>query len=281
MGHVNDIYDFVDEWQTGHYSKKILIEGDSWVSHPFPGVSNLSSQIEQFDSDDHLVLNIASPGDEASSIFRAHGDQMKRLKRLLKSEQWGEDFDLIILSAAGNDIVGPEIVEKGYLRNKRDFPGLLGKELLTTHFYSMLTEVVKGYGRFLNLRNDTVLNKDTPVITHVYSYLQPREVGTHIGPFEFNKGWIKVHFKHQGIKDDDEQHDILQEMLDAFYRRLKKLEATHSNFLVADTRKVLLKQGMPDVDFWFDEIHPNTRGFKKIAKHIRKEAIAAGLWSLA
>lgn len=281
MGQVNDIYDFVDEWQTGHYSKKILIEGDSWVSHPFPGVSNLSSQIEQFDSDDHLVLNIASPGDEANSIFKAHGKQMKRLKRLLKSEQWGEDFDLIFLSAAGNDIVGPEIIEKGYVRNKRDFPGLFGKELLTTHFYSMLSDVAKGYTRFLKLRNDTNLNKDTPVVTHVYSYLQPREIGTHIGPIMFDKGWIKVHLKHQGIKDEDEQYEIVQEMLDAFYRRLKKLETTHPNFLVADTRKVLLKQGMPDVNLWFDEIHPNTRGFKKIAKHIRKEAIAAGLWSLA
>ena len=281
MGHVIDIYDFVTEWQNGHYSKKILIEGDSWVSHPFPGVSNLSSQIEQFDSDDHLVLNIASPGDEANSIFKAHGRQMQRLKRLLKSEQWGEDFDLIFLSAAGNDIVGPEIIEKGYVRNKRDFPGLFGKELLTTNFYSMLTDVVKGYTRFLNLRNDTDLNKDTPVVTHVYSYLQPREVGTHIGPIEFNKGWIKVHLKHQGIKDEDEQYEIVQEMLDGFYRRLKKLEASHTNFLVVDTRKVLLKQGTPDLNSWFDEIHPNTRGFKKIAKHIRKEAISAGLWSLA
>ena len=29
-----------------------------------------------------------------------------------------------------------------------------------------------------------------------------------------------------------------------------------------------------------DEIHPNTRGFKKLAKHIRMEAMNAGLWSL-
>ena len=279
MGHVNDIHEFVDEWQAGHYSKKILIEGDSWVSHPFPGVSNLSSQIEQFDSNDYLLLNISAPGDEANSIFKAHGKQMKRLKRLLATEQWGEDFDLIFLSAAGNDIVGPEIVECGYVRNKRDFPDLSGKELLTTSFYSMLSGVIKGYERFLNMRN-TSLNKDTPVITHVYSYLQPREVGTHVGPVMFNKGWIKVHLKHQGIKEEDEQYEIIQEMLDAFYRRLKKLESSYSNFLVVDTRKLLLKQGIPDLSYWFDEIHPNTRGFKKIAKHIRKEAIDAGLWSL-
>lgn len=280
MGQVNDIYEFIDEWQAGHYSKKILIEGDSWVSHPFPGVSNLSSQIEQFNSNEYLLLNISEPGDEASSIFKARGKQMRRLKRLLSTEQWGEDFDLIFLSAAGNDIVGPEIVECGYVLNKRDFPGLIGKELLTTSFYSMLSDVVKGYARFLDMRNNAILNKNTPVITHVYSYLRPREVGTHIGPLIFNKGWIKLHLKHQGIKDEDEQYDIVQEMLDAFYRRLKKLESSYPKFLAVDTRKVLLKKGIPDLTYWFDEIHPNTRGFKKLVKHIRKEAMNAGLWLL-
>ena len=280
MGQVNDIYEFIDEWQAGHYSKKILIEGDSWVSHPFPGVANLSSQIEQFNSNEYLLLNISEPGDEASSIFKARGKQMRRLKRLLIMEQWGEDFDLIFLSAAGNDIVGPEIVEYGYVLNKRDFPELIGKELLTTSFYTMLSDVVKGYARFLDMRNNAILNKGTQVITHVYSYLQPREIGTHIGPAIFNKGWIKIYLKHQGIKDEDEQYDIVQEMLDAFYRRLKKLESSYPKFLVVDTRKVLLKKGIPDLTYWFDEIHPNTRGFKKLAKHIRKEAMNVGLWLL-
>ena len=139
MGQVNDIYEFVDEWQAGHYSKKILIEGDSWVSHPFPGVFNLSSQIEQFNSNEYLLLNISEPGDEASSIFKARGKQM---------------------------------------------------------------------------------------------------------------------------------------------RRLKKLESSYPKFLVVDTRKVLLKKSIPDLTYWFDEIHPNTLGFKKLAKHIRKEAMNTGLWLL-
>jgi hypothetical protein len=280
MGHVNDIYKFVDEWQAGHYSKKILIEGDSWVSHPFPGVTNLSAQIHEFNSNEYLILNIAEPGDEASAIFRANGRQMRRLKRLLNTTQWGEDFDLIFLSAAGNDIVGPEIIEKAYVRNKRDFPALIGRELLTPGFYAMLSKVAKGYERFLALRDNTILNENTPVITHVYSYLLPREVGTHIGPITFNKGWIKTHLKHQGIKDDEEQYDIVIEMLDAYYRRLKMIETQYDRFLVVDTRKLLLKHNKPNLDYWYDEIHPNSRGFKKIAKHIRKEAQKAGMWLL-
>jgi len=280
MASVQDIYEFTAALQEGFYSKKILIEGDSWVSHPLPGVTNLEQQIDSFGSNEYLILNIAEPGDEASSIFKSHGEQMKRLKRLLSTIKEGDAFDLIFLSAAGNDIVGPEIVSKGYVKNKRDFPNVIGRELLTDNYYNMVSEVVKGYQRFLHMRSNSALNKNTPVITHVYSYLTPREVGTHIGPIEFNKGWIKRHLKHQGIKDEDEQYDIVVEMLDSFYRRLVKIEKEYDNFLVVDTRKVLLKNGQPDMGLWFDEIHPNAKGFKKIANHIRKTAQAAGMWNI-
>jgi hypothetical protein len=205
---------------------------------------------------------------------------MKRLKRLLRSEQWGDRFDLILLSAAGNDIVGPEIREHGYVRNKRDYPGLFGKELITANFYTAMADVIKGYERFLKMRDNTDLNESTPVITHVYSYLIPREVGTHVGQLMFNKGWVKVHLKHQGISDADEHYDIIVEMLDAFYRKLKRVEHKFNNFFVVDTRKVLMKQGMPNLDLWYDEIHPNGKGYKKLARFIRKEAQNAGLWHL-
>lgn len=280
MTSVSNISEFTSELNDGFYAKKILVEGDSWVSHPFPNVTNIADQIDRFKPDDYLLLNIAEPGDEAKEIFLAHGRQMKLLKRLLNSPQWGDTFDLIFLSAAGNDIVGPEIVSHGYVKNKRDSPNLFGKELITDNFYNAMSGVVNGYSRFLKMRDTSSLNEKTPVITHVYSYLTPREVGTHIGSIDFNKGWVKLHLKHQGIKDEDEQYDILQEMLDAFYRRVVKLEKIFNNFLVVDTRQLLLKNSQPDLNLWFDEIHPNIKGFKKITRHIRKVAQARGLWHL-
>lgn len=280
MTEVRDIEEFVQEDQEGFYSKKILVEGDSWVSHFLLNVTNIATQVDKMKSHDYLILNLADPGDEASSIFKAHGKQMKRLKRLLHTEQWGDTFDLILLSAAGNDIVGPEIVSKGYVKNKKDCPNLYGKELVTDNFYNMVSDVVKGYGRFLKLRDTSSLNESTPVITHVYSYLEPREVGTHIGELMFHKGWIKRHLKHQGVVDRDEQYEIVVEMLDSFHRRLMRICDQYANFLVVDTRELLMKNGAPNLDWWFDEIHPNVKGFRKIAKHIRKEAIAKGMWNL-
>ena len=102
----------------------------------------------------------------------------------------------------------------------------------------MLVNFVKSYRRFLDVRDRGDLNNHTPVITHVYSYLIPREVGTRIGPIEFNKGWIKRYLKKQHIKDEGEQYEIVVEMLDAFYRRLSALEDEYSRFLVVDTRRV-------------------------------------------
>ena len=88
----------------------------------------------------------------------------------------------------------------------------------------------------------------------------------------------RIHLKHQGIRDDDEQYEIVTEMLDAFYRRVKKLEDEFASFLVVDTRTLLSKQGVPNLDLWHDEIHPNKKGFRKLAKYIRKCAQEVEMW---
>lgn len=89
MAVTSNISEFEQELHDGVYTKKILVEGDSWVSHPLPQAYNLAEQIDAFDTHEYLMLNIAEPGDEAREIFKPHGRQMKRLKRLLKSTQWG------------------------------------------------------------------------------------------------------------------------------------------------------------------------------------------------
>jgi len=280
MAEENNIADFAKADNDGFFEKRILIEGDSWVSYPFPEAINIATCIDEYNTQDYLLLNLAEAGDEANAIFKAHGRQMKQLKRLLNTEQWGNTFDLILLSAAGNDIVGPEIVEKMYVKNKRDHPNAQGRELLTDNYYDTVADIVSGYDRFLKMRDNSALNPTTPVITHVYSYLKPREVGITVGKKTFTKGWVKIHLKRQGVKDEDEQIDIIAGMLDALYKRLVKLQDKYDKFLVVDTRKVLSKNGMPDMTLWQDEIHPNTKGFKKTTNFIRKEATAAGMWAI-
>jgi len=281
---VTDPDDYFNAWFNGNFTRKILVEGDSWVSHPL--MSNLARQFDKATADDALILNLAVPGDNAGSVygnsdavFRAKGPQMKKLKKILKSTQFGEKFDLIFISAAGNDIIGPEIREIPLINNKRDFPGAYGRDLMNLSFFNKMHKVINGYRRFLALLGNTV-NRTTPVITHTYAYLEPRKVGTHFFGIMFNRGWIAQHLEHQGVRDRDEQYEIVQEIFDRYHQHISARQANFSQFLVVDTRRTLLKQGVPNTAWFYDEIHPTSAGFKKVFNKIRKEAINAGKWTL-
>lgn len=276
--------DFFPAWQDGIYDKKILIEGDSWVSHP--QMENLARQFERATALDGLILNLGVPGDNAGSVygnsdavFRANGRQMKKLKKILRDTQFGEKFDLIFISAAGNDVIGPEIREIPLINNKRDFPGTYGRDLLNLSFFGKMDKVIRGYRRFLKMLGTTI-NSSTPVITHAYAYLEPRKVGTHFFGITFNRGWIAQHLEHQGVRDRDEQFEIVKEIFDRFYQHISALQANFPQFLVVDTRRTLLRNGVPNSDWFHDEIHPTSAGFRKVFNKIRREAGNAGMWPL-
>lgn len=285
MAVVEQHEDFFTKWQEGHFTRKILVEGDSWVSHP--QMENLAHQFDNNAQVDNLVLNLGSPGDNAGSqygssdaVFLSNGEQMKLLKKLLKDERFGEKFDLIFISAAGNDVIGPEIREIPLVNNKKDWPGAYGRDLINLNFYAKLEKVIKGYGRFMKMLSTTI-NATTPVLTHTYAYLLPRKVGTHFFGIRFSRGWIAQHLEHQGIRDTDEQMDVVYAIFDRYHQHITTLQSKHPTLLVSDTRRTLLKSGLPNTAWFHDEIHPTGAGFKRVFNKIRKDAIQAGMWNLA
>lgn len=267
---------FFTAWQEETYDRLVLVEGDSWVAHPF--LANLAVQL---DDERTLMLNLGYFGDEAGRILRRGTPQFKRLRRLLDTLRFGYNFDLIFLSAAGNDIVGPEIQQEGFVHDKREFPNLIGRELLTPQFYDTVSQLVQRYDDFLAMRDRSRLNPETPVVTHTYSYLKPRLRGTRLGPWIFGKGWIRFYLEEMNILDEEEQAEIIREMLDAFFRRLTLLESRYRQFVVVDTREVLAPGGRPRVSLWSDEIHPRGRGFQLLARHIRAVARSRNCWPAA
>ncbi len=257
-------------------AKKVLIEGDSWVSHP--QLHHLAWAMESEGNGKYGILNLADPGATAHEVFHKQSRQLRRLHRLLKSRQFGYQFDLIFLSAGGNDIIGPEI--KQFLYDKRDFPGKHGKELINDDTYLPAIEhIVDDYRKILQHIRDSGLNRTTSVITHTYSYLQPREVGTHFGGIMFNRGWVARYMKEdKHIRDPDEQLEIVKELLAYLGDDITELEREFPNFLVVDTLKTLSVRGRPDTSLFHDEIHPNTRGFKKVMNRIKSVASDYDMW---
>ncbi len=251
---------------------KILIEGDSWVSHPF--LSNLAIQIDALGNDDFAILNLAVPGDTAKRMFSKNSKQIKKLDQLIYNKRFGYKFDLLFVSAAGNDIVGEEI--QGFV-DKYKTDGRTGADLINGNFDGMIKELVKNYENLIKLRDKSKINKKTPIVCHCYSYLKPRKVGTKLFGAMFGKGWVKQHLDKLDIPQSDQQI-IITTMLDRFYNAIYGLENKYDNFLVVDSRKAILKNGKPNVSMFHDEIHPKGKGFKKVAKLIRRESKKHGMW---
>lgn len=247
----------------------VLVEGDSWTSHPF--ISNLTMQLEMLSKHQYNILDLSYPGHTAAAIFDRDGPQLKQFKRTVHGNRDGYKFGWILLSAGGNDIVGPEIL--AFVNAKTD--GAYGRELLNSQYERILDErIIPGYERALDVCEASTINADTPVVAHVYSYLPPRKKGTRLPVFGPNlgEGWIARHLENLGITDPVEQADVVMGMLDVYHEKLSSLSDTYDNFTVVDTRKLLSKQGQPDEKWWSDEIHPTGEGFAKVAKEIMKAA---------
>lgn len=251
---------------------RILVEGDSWVSHPL--LRNLAHQLDILGGDDFGILNLAVPGDTAENLLDRHGRQLKQIGQLIATTTYGYKFDLIFISAAGNDIVGEEL--QCYIDEYSD--GIDdAATLLNAGFDRAVDLAVKGYENLIKLRNRSRANKTTPIVTQTYCYLEPRLVGTKFFGRSLGKGWIKRYLDLKKIPHE-QQPGVVVEMLTRFHDRLTELESKYSGFYVVDTRKALLKYGKPHLPWFHDEIHPTNEGFGKVAEVIQKRMKSEGVW---
>lgn len=259
----------------GIASKAVLVEGDSWAYHPFVSGA-LANQVDSLGKNDFAVLDIAHHGDEASEMLAPGTKQRRELDRLTISKRFSFTFDMIFISAGGNDI-GNGL--KTCIKDKQQHPGLYGKELIDDAKYAVvLSEIASWYCDFLDSLPETA-NANAKVVTHCYDYFIPRPYGTPILGIPLSEGDAHRHLIKHHIEDREEMFDITSTFLNRLLDSQKKLENDYSNLTVADTLGTLNgNDGGPDLSHWYDEIHPNSEGFRKIAKKIRKEARIRGCW---
>lgn len=244
-------------------AKKILAEGDSWFSYPrrffvFGKPSNIIDHLE--DKDDLLIYSTASPGDELMSMVSGE-QKFSMIKRLAHN-----DFDFLLFSGGGNDIVGRYdfdfFIKKNskakswedYLIKKRLEIKLL--QIKTT--YELLCELVKQYSK----------NKSIKIITHTYDFAIPMKTGYLLFDLiPVGESWLYPFFMDKGIKNKKIQNQIVKYLLTQFKLCLEKVQSKHKILKVVNTQGLLKK------DDWRNEIHPNPEGFGKIAKKIYDEGI--------
>jgi hypothetical protein len=256
--------DFYEMTRDDEGAKKVPVEGDPWVSRLL--LMYLANEIHR--TGDFHVLDLAFPDDTAHYTLDRHGNRYKHLRERLAEGAWPVPFDVIFLNAAGDDIIGPGI--RYFVDPNANAPDKYGRESLNPVFHGVLDDIASDYERSLLMRAKSPVNKVTPVIIHTYAYLAPRRLGAHSFRRLFGNGWIYVHRDDLGMKTNDERRDVAQGILEALRDGLNDIDAT--NFIVVDCLDVLSVGGMPDADLSYDETHPTSGGFRKVANRLKEVA---------
>ncbi len=236
--------------------KRVLAEGDSWLAYPqLLGVKNIVWHLAN-NYDDVLLLSLAYSGDTAVNML---ANREKLLEALSKYE-----FDYLLFSGGGNDIVGKwdfDFMLKDYKK------GMTAEECINKQRFERRIEQIKlAYMDLLEYTFEYAKSKNTiKVITHTYDKAIPNEKGVVSG-----SAWMWPYLVAKGITNASIQKEIAIYALGAFAEMvtmLAKEPICKGRFIVVETRDTV------NPNEWENEIHPTTKGFKKVAEKIYQNII--------
>lgn len=223
----------------GYAGPVIVAEGDSWFLYPI----ELTDVIAHLD-DEFAIWDEALPADTLAGML----DFAWSLLTSITYHKPG----ILLLCGGGNDLVGDanlaNILEAGDRPRPPDYLG--------ARYRAFLEEMIAKFRRLIvEVRR---VRPGLPVICHGYDYAIPVEGGK----------WFGEPMDMLGIpKDTLKRAAIVREMMNDYNSRLAAL-ATE----MGDMHHVNLRDTVPPTD-WYDELHPTTEGFGKVAAKIRREIL--------
>lgn len=262
MSYYTDVGRYFAEMEMHGSKKKVFIEGDSWFS--IQDIANIPIQLDS--KFDLSMLCVAFPGNRLIEMIG--GLQQERRQKLLGDSIHGQQWDVIILSAGGNDVLGPNL--KHLLQAPASANSLVAQDYLNAEaIASVYGEIRRNLEAILQIRDQSSVNAQTPVMLHSYSYLTPRNYGHHILKWNVTGPWVYPQFLDLGITDCALQQAICTALTDRFYDMLCEMAALpNANLHIVDCR-----QTVPPVpaevrdeksDLWDDELHPSSKGYEMI-----------------
>lgn len=237
---------------------RILAEGDSWFDFPFGGKPFRGGDVIERLRDiiPFPILNLAVRGDEVRSMLGCA--QRQRLRQLL--EDPGRDFNVLLFSGGGNDIVGDPF--RLWLRDRAISGGDPARALNDAAIGCILQVVRTAYEDLFDLRDQIVARtpgRSITVFCHGYDWAIPSGNGVcGFGP------WLKPSLEDRGWRQPAEARAIVKEALSRFADLLEDISRQYADVVVVRT------QGTLGPTEWNDELHPNREGFPKIAAKFRE-----------
>lgn len=211
---------------------RMVAAGDSWFQYPF-----LLRDVVNYLSGVYLVYSVAAAGATLSDYLKDNtlADAMGQVKPAF-----------FLLSGGGNDLLGDTFPD--LIRDAPD-PTKTGPErYLSDTFSARLAEVEDRFGRIL--RQVAMQEPPVKVLVHGYDYAIP---------VDGKASWLGKTLAAKGIADQAERQAVVHHLLDAFNDQLRQVAATYPNVTYLDLRKTVRP------DCWYDEIHPNDKGFLSVS----------------
>jgi hypothetical protein len=240
----------------GKRNLRILAEGDSWFEYPLPAGrgDGVIYQLQKLLG--YRIANMAHHGLEVEQML---GLSMRQeiISRLTDPKV---NFDALLFSGGGNDIVGDQ-----FCIWLKDSPPIVPPEqMLDTNAVSAALAILEAeYRELIDIRDQ--FSRDTVIFVHAYDFppVTGKKACGLVGP------WLKPSldyaYRHLGVANPDPNDEFLvvktvMQMFAAMLNRIAK-DANVEKFVVVPTQGTL----SPDDSDWQNEIHPSSAGFTKIA----------------
>lgn len=259
-------------------SRVIYAEGDSWFDKFTPLPATGTNLLDALRTPFHaVVLDVAHIGDTAANMVR--GQQARQTRALFRLQ----DFDAILLSAGGNDLKDVFIG----LFDRFFETGTPKSELDSAEFSQAIVDSVKNVvanvENFLALRDECRRDKTraAPIFIHGYDYIQPRPAparvfaGTRLGVGP----WVYPAMRDAGLTDA-EMRAVANRVINQLNEEMRARFADDDNVFFLDQRGLLEPApggSTGKTGHWLDEIHPNSDGFVRLARHRWDVALARKL----
>jgi lysophospholipase L1-like esterase len=253
----------------------VFCEGDSWFSTPlamnlldwlvWPAPETEARGVPLFGAGG-LFFRTEESGDLAVDMFSARGI------RDLADWYDGFEFDLVLISAGGNDFVDAFLQQTFRGAGRMSVEEAFRRVVETGRYEQVLAAYRALIARFQAIR------PQTPILAHSYDY--PQRIGQ---PAQLTLGnigaaalltqgvgpWIGNRIAHV-LPGVTEQRAFARRLIDGFAERvlepLRDARDTGRVFDFVDLRGTLRQPSQ-----WFDEMHPTGAGFARLAERFRRD----------
>ncbi len=216
----------------GYDGLRIACDGDSWTQYPL-----ILQDVIDYVSKPFAVFDTSAAGDLLENIA-------KKREYIAALDYSGAD--ILLLSAGGNDVCA-----NGRLQNfLEEFdPDLKPAEYLKRSYQKVLDQAIASYERICRDVNKHAAH--VSIIVHGYDYVIPD-----------NGRWLGQPMASRNITDRKLQRQIAAQMIDLFNAALRRMADSMDHVSYVDCRNSVADHQ------WYDELHPDNDGFKKVAAKI-------------